>query len=526
MSFDAIIIGSGPASISAVVPLLNSGKRVLMLDWGNTQDLQPPRKSHYKLRGSDSKQHRWMIGREYYTLKNIASVSPKLRVPTLNYVFEGFDEYFNTETSNFFVTGSLAKGGLSNAWGAGVAALSPNHLIKEYGSNYREMLLSYSNVAARMGISGKNEDRLSSYFGVDKWAREGTELDELPRYMLDNCKESNPNSDVYFGRSRVAVLTEDANGRKKCEKLGNCLWGCTNKSIYSSKYDLDDLKDKENFTYLSGIKVENLVSNNDIVTVEAYDSEGNYKTFSAASCFLGAGTLSSTKILVKALKLINCKISIQSCPTAAFLLFIPRFLGRKVLNSEFGLGQVSFRVKLSNKLNGFGSFFGTQGLPLFEFVRYLPIGMSSGIKFLSKIMSSCLVGNLFLPGTISKSYIEIDSSGNMSIKGEYDQDLYLKAGSEAKRKLTMSLLKKKCFIVPFSFKFTESGACIHYASTFPISSNSEIASCKQNGEVSGLDNVYLIDGASLPSLSEKSHTLTIMANADRIARAYLDKSHV
>ncbi|WP_235047360.1 GMC oxidoreductase [Vibrio mimicus] len=48
-----------------------------------------------------------------------------------------------------------------------------------------------------------------------------------------------------------------------------------------------------------------------------------------------------------------------------------------------------------------------------------------------------------------------------------------------------------------------------------------LGQCKLSGEVSGLENVYLVDGSSLPNLTEKSHTLTIMANADRIAREYL-----
>jgi choline dehydrogenase-like flavoprotein len=39
------------------------------------------------------------------------------------------------------------------------------------------------------------------------------------------------------------------------------------------------------------------------------------------------------------------------------------------------------------------------------------------------------------------------------------------------------------------------------------------------GEIAGVANAHVVDGACLPTLSEKSHTLTIMANADRIGRA-------
>ena len=45
-----------------------------------------------------------------------------------------------------------------------------------------------------------------------------------------------------------------------------------------------------------------------------------------------------------------------------------------------------------------------------------------------------------------------------------------------------------------------------------------IGESSQLGEIEGLKNIHIVDGACLPVLTEKSHTLTIMANADRIGR--------
>ena len=39
-----------------------------------------------------------------------------------------------------------------------------------------------------------------------------------------------------------------------------------------------------------------------------------------------------------------------------------------------------------------------------------------------------------------------------------------------------------------------------------------------DGELAGLAGVHIVDGACLSTQTEKSHTLTIMANADRIGR--------
>ena len=38
------------------------------------------------------------------------------------------------------------------------------------------------------------------------------------------------------------------------------------------------------------------------------------------------------------------------------------------------------------------------------------------------------------------------------------------------------------------------------------------------GELVGAPGIHVVDGASLPFLPAKSHTLTIMANADRISK--------
>jgi hypothetical protein len=41
-----------------------------------------------------------------------------------------------------------------------------------------------------------------------------------------------------------------------------------------------------------------------------------------------------------------------------------------------------------------------------------------------------------------------------------------------------------------------------------------IGESSQLGEIEGLKNIHIVDGACLPVLTEKSHTLSVMANAD------------
>lgn len=62
------------------------------------------------------------------------------------------------------------------------------------------------------------------------------------------------------------------------------------------------------------------------------------------------------------------------------------------------------------------------------------------------------------------------------------------------------------------------GGDIHYSGSMPMREMPNTGESGPNGEVKGVNNIHIIDGACLPLLSEKPHTLTVMANANRIAR--------
>jgi choline dehydrogenase-like flavoprotein len=213
---------------------------------------------------------------------------------------------------------------------------------------------------------------------------------------------------------------------------------------------------------------------------------------------------------------IESSVRLLSNPNAAFLLWIPRLTGTKQSNT-FGLGQLSFNLSLSDDISTFGSSFSTTGIPVSEFARYLPIGRRYGIDLLKQLLSSCLAGNIFLPGRYSSHEVKLDKHGSLVINGGYQQ-----ATAEIMRKIESSLRKayllSGALLIPGSFKTGKPGSDIHYAGTLPMRNFPKLGETNPNGELFGLRGVFVVDGSSLPTLSEKSHTLTLMANADRIGR--------
>jgi choline dehydrogenase-like flavoprotein len=514
--FDVLIVGSGPAGVSAAFPLLDAGLRVLMVDGGREGRVAPPSGQLLELRQRDLRQWTWMVGQDFHALRQADAVSPKLRVPTHADVFEGFEAANRINARDFIAVGSMARGGLSNAWGCGVAKLSA-HELADFPFAAGELEPSYEAVVRRIGVSGAVTDDLTDYFGLDDWAQPPVALDVLQGGLLRNYEARRASLTARgfrLGRSRVAVLTSGKDGRQACDLSGNCLWGCDRRSLYSATEDMRLLEVRAGFHYRPGFIVERLVHAGSLRGVEGYDSVGS-ETLRARRVILAAGTLASTRLALQALGT-RTTVPLQSCPTAAFMLWAPRWLGR-ARTPAFGLGQLSFALTLSEHVTGFGSLFDTTGIPVTEFARYIPLGKRNSIDILSGLLSSCVAGNLFLPGRLSKASLRLDSDTSLHVRGAYGDEV---AGlmALARHRLRLHFVRLGAMLMPSSFTIGQPGGDIHYACSLPMRHRPVSGETDAWGELAGCDGVHVVDGASLPTLVEKSHTLTIMANADRIGR--------
>lgn len=516
--FDVVIVGSGPAGVSAAYPLVDAGIRVLMVDGGQHSKIAPPAAPFLSAREKDEEQWKWMVGDDFHALKMREAVSPKLRVPTHESVFADFDVSNRIDAHNFIAVGSLATGGLSNAWGCGVAKLSGCEL-SEFPFQAEEIDRSYEIVAKRIGISGPQNDDLSDYFGLDAWSQPPITMDALHNHLYEQYMRRRANlmaRRVRIGRFRVAALSEDLAGRKACNSSGNCLWGCSRRALYSAADELIHLKRYSNFKHESGFVVDEIVRMENCLLVQGSQRESrSRKSISTRKIVMAAGTLATTRLALKALNL-HKPVQVLSCPTAAFLLWIPRLLGSP-RTPAFGYGQLSFVLTLRANVSALGATFATSGLPVAEFVRHLPLRRRYGVDLLKNLLSSCLVGNLFLPGHLSNNKAVLNKDGSLHLEGAY-ADSVPGLMNDAAVQLRKTYWQLGALLLPMSFTVGRPGGDIHYAGTLPMRSAPSAGETSATGELYGIDGVHVVDGACLPMLTEKSHTLTIMANADRIGR--------
>jgi choline dehydrogenase-like flavoprotein len=517
--FDVIVVGSGPAGVSTAIPLVEGGLRVLMVDGGKWPGGQQPKVDFLSARAGDAEQWKWMVGKNFHALSMRDAVSPKLRVPSQAYVFDGFARDNRIRGEGFIAIGSLAKGGLSNAWGCGVAQLSADELT-ELPFAAAEIRASYARVSQRIGISGRNDDDMADYFGVDEFLQSPIPMDELHTRLLHQYEKRRVKllaRGFKLGRSRLAALSTDVADRRACNLSGNCLFGCSRGTLYSAMHDLPYLRKHANFTELSGFLVDGLNRDDDgwRLTVNT-DGHGERRFLSADKVILAAGTLASTRLVLSALNH-RQSLPMLSSPTAAFLLWLPGMLGAK-RSPGFGLGQLSFTTYLRDGIPAFGSTFSTTGILMSEFARHMPMSRRYGVDFLRGFLSSCVVGNLFLPGELTNARVRLDAGGSLVVSGAYG-DRVAPLMDEARKILSKAYWSIGALLLPGSYTVGIPGGDIHYAGTLPMRYKPVLGETSPLGEVKGMDGVYVVDGACLPALPAKSHTLTIMANADRIGRA-------
>ena len=515
---DVIVIGAGPAGTSAALALVSQQVAVRVLDAGTRSIALPPAGAHIALRFADPAQWRWQLGDDFQGVAPALTTSPKLRVPGLRPVFEGYAQANRLRSEgDFHLAGSLAAGGMSNAWGCGVAAFSGDELGPLDREQRREMADAYRRIGLRMGLSGSEDDPLRDYFGIDDCAAAALPLDAVhDRLWRRRHRAGLAEAGLRLGRARVAVLSEPREGRQACDLSGMCLWGCERRATWSAAFDAALLQRTPGVAFESGVLAERLQQENGVWRIDCMRA-GAPESYRAKRVLLAAGAIASTRLALAALPDPPAQVRLLSNPMAAFLLLLPALLGSG-RGKSFGLAQLSFVLdRVVDDEAAFGNLFSTAGIPVNEFLAYVPATRRAALPLLRAILPACIVGNVFMPGSLSAHWAALDGDGGLSIRGGAS-DLLAASLDAVRQRLGRGLRALGAWMLPGSFLPARAGADMHYAGTLPIRAVPQAHQCHGNGEIAGLPGVYAVDGASLPQLPAKAHTLTIMANADRIAR--------
>ena len=517
-----LVIGSGPAGMSAAGALVQAGHSVTMLTAGEVAPPMPDHVDWWSMRAVEPSGWRTLQGPDPAVWATAGDSSPKFRTPRAAALFAGYGEALAVATEAFTARGALAVGGLSEAWGAGVACLGPEDLVGTVLSA-EALAPHYQYLAEHVGISGADDD-LGAFFGSMRGLQPARPLGQAAETLkrgYDRARTGFAKAGVTLGRGRNAVLTAARPGRGACAECAMCLWGCGEGAIYAASQELAWLTGRANFKLHANALVTALRRDADGWRVEARDQRtGEVATHRAPRVLLAAGTLGSARLVRETLGLHGAPGPLLSNPTAAFALWLPRLVGAAQPTSAFALAQLSLAITGAQGLTDatFANLFQVSGLPASELIGRLPLSLPAGRRLMRALAPGLLVGNLFLPGALSRHSLTLQADGVLTLRGGFSTEV-AEVLADARRRIGRVMAQAGAVLLPGGFAVAEAGSDLHYVGAVPMRAKPALGESDAQGEVAGLPGMHVVDGAALPVLPAKAHTFTIMANARRIATA-------
>lgn len=500
---DCIIVGSGPAGVSAAFPLVEAGVRVLMIDGGRRDETL-----------DDGAPWKRMLGSGLEALLPEDGLSPKLRTPAARQIVSDFVRATGVRGEGFLVVGARTRGGLSRIWGGFVCEFEATDFAG-WPFSVDDIRPSYRSVTERVGVSGSADDDMAEFYG-----RSGAILPPLPvglaaTHLLRRYRTASPEPGFALGLARNAILTVDRGERLACDLRNTCLWGCARGAVYDARFDLATLVRSRSFLLADDTFAQRIAP----VTGGWKLSTQNGRQLAAPRIVLAAGALGTTALALPLLPNVPLELRLLSSPVLAMPLLVPARLGRPAPEAGFSLAQLGYRLHYGKEAANLvsGALYDLFALPPASFVARLPLGRRAGTEFFNAIAPALLVATGYFHSSCSDNRMRWMRDGEkvaIVIRGGVSADLPARV-DEVIRRLSRIWRRLGAWALPGT-SLDAPGADCHYAGPFAMGQTA--GWCSAWGELRVAPGVFIVDAAALPSLPPKYPTLTIMANADRIGR--------
>jgi len=501
---DIVVIGSGPAGVSAALPLVEAGRRVVMIDGGRNRDAS-----------AGSPWHR-MLGAHLEALRPDDGLSPKLRTPEARRLLGAFHGREPIEAEDFLAIGALGRGGLSRIWGAFVCELQDDDL-QGWPLTAYDLRQSYDAVVARIGVSGSHDDDMAAFYGYSDALQMPPPLGPTAAAIFKRYSAARPDPEFALGRARNALITENRWQRQSCDLRLGCLWGCERGAIYDARQDIALLRQYANFE-LRDVTARRLVRADggwDVITTRG-------DRLHAPRLVVAAGTLGSLRLVAPLLGP-ALELRVLNSPVMAVPLLVPGRLGGKLPDAGHSLAQLGFRLACSTKPGDYvsGAIYEVAGLPPSSFAARMPLGRRAATEIFHALAPALAIATVYFPGRYSANTVTLrpsaqaDQAPDIEVRGavapEFDE-----VARTARERLARIWRRLGARPLPGA-AFATAGTDAHLGGVFPMGLAAPHGT-NNYGELHAAPGLHLVDGSALPTIPSKFTTLTIMANADRIGR--------
>jgi choline dehydrogenase-like flavoprotein len=448
---------------------------------------------------------------------------PTKQIYGSNFPFENFGQLDDIDAdgpANHLVV-SGAYGGFSNTWGAQMMPYSTG-TFRTWPISRRDLEPHYREILRNVPYSGESDDLEETFplMGTPEHLpkvshRTTAVLERYERYRIAVRRHG-----VTVGHARLALRGSS------CRLCGLCMTGCPYELIYSTSQKFDELRAKGRVDFWSGLRVHRIHEDaSGRVNVHATEvATGRTLCFAADRVFLGAGAIGTTRIVANSLGLTDRTLTL-----AESVQFMMPFLSLRpdpqlTQKGEFTLNQFNLFVTFDSD---------GKDAALVHCYPYNDIMLSSmrpvlGAGPLEPFTRSGLrhvtVGLGYLPSWASP-FVELrmgraKGEGSLpSLRVTYGEN----AATRPMLKRVIHQLRQTgraldLHPIPGQTRLSAPAKSYHFGGSFPMRERTSGAfSSDLLGRVGPWRNVHLVDASVFPTVAPTTFTLTVMANAHRIA---------
>lgn len=531
---EVLVVGSGASGVHFALSLLQRGHRVTMVDGGASGPKFPLPDANFaqlKERLKDPVRH--LLGRDFGGVVLPDSGNEYYGIPPdKSFIFEHPDG-FEPRAHGFSPLFSFAQGGIAEAWTAGCYPLNEGEVI-DFPFPYEALLRGYDEVARRIGVTGEDDD-LARFMPLHDGLIEPLRLDPHSEVLMRRYARKrttlNTRLGCYIGRTRVATLSRDLGGRRACDYLGRCLWGCPVGALYTPSWSLRKCREHPNFSYAGGLRVSHFVlgAQGRAAELVARSIEGQEEhRFPIDTLALAAGTLCSSAIVLESL----CRDGAGEVEFGGLMdnrqVLVP-FVNQRMIGRPFEAQSYQYHL-IGMGIEGndprdyvHGQITTLKTAMMHHVVQRLPFDLGTS-TLVGRAMHAAL-------GVVNVNNSDHRRDGNrvsLAARADGGHDLVIRyappPGEEQRMQAVLdtvcrALRKLGCWVPPGMSHVRPMGASVHYAGTMPMSETGGPWTTDPVGRSRDIPNLFLVDGSTFPFLPAKNITFTLMANAVRIAES-------
>ena len=422
---------------------------------------------------------------------------------------------------------SGAYGGFSNTWGAGVMVFSEAS-FNEWPFSRRDLESDYRAILGAIPYAAEDDD-LSEYFPLWGPAKPLPPLSENAKRILDAYERHRVEvrrRGVLLGRARLALQSD------RCVSCGLCMTGCPYSFVYSASQTFDDLVRDGRIEYTSGHVALRVGEEDGRPFVNARSLEsGRVDTFFADKVLLACGALGTTRLVAQSLRLWSTRIHIRE--SAQFLAPLVSLRGVKRLTQDgtFTLNQFNILLPFDEVGHDLVEI---HGYPYNQAIDDALPGVlrRPELRFLrSQILKHLTVGIGYLPSWWSPGFNVIvappesdNALAGLTIAPSGSSSLAEAKVREVVRRLARSARYLGWAPVGPQFVLSAPGKSYHFGGSFPHAASPTDLESDVEGRLNAWRHIHLVDASVFPTVPVTTFTLSIMANAHRIARGIAERA--